>query len=84
MVAGAVAITVVVCYFLKLQNPTRTALAASIIVTLHESGPHIWDVAPERILSVLAGCLLALLITYAYHSRIITRPSEVPVEPSES
>ena len=30
MVAGAAAITVVTCYFAKLENPTRSALAASL------------------------------------------------------
>jgi len=83
MVAGAAAITVVTCYFAKLENPTRSALAASIIVTLHESGKHIWDVALERVASVLAGCLLGLLITYVFHSRFITRPAEVVSEHSE-
>jgi uncharacterized membrane protein YgaE (UPF0421/DUF939 family) len=83
-VAGAVAITVVACYFVKLENPTRTALAASIIVTLHESGKHIWDVALERVVAVLAGCLLGLLITYIFHSKFITRPAEVPVEHGET
>jgi len=84
MVAGAVALTVVVCYFLKLENPTRTALAASIIVTLHESGPHIWDVALERVIAVLGGCLLGLVITYIFHSRFMTGPAEVPVEHGET
>ena len=84
IVAGAVAITVVVCYFLKLENPTRTALAASIIVTLHESGPHVWDVALERVIAVLGGCILGLAITYVFHSRFITRPAEVPVEHGET
>src|SRR3954462_378301 len=30
MVAGAVVITIIACYLLKLENPTRSALAASI------------------------------------------------------
>ena len=84
MVAGGVIITIVACYFAKLENPTRSALAASIIVTLHESGKHIWDVALERVIAVVAGCLLGLLITYVYHSRFITRPAEVPPTQGES
>jgi uncharacterized membrane protein YgaE (UPF0421/DUF939 family) len=76
MVAGAVVITIIACYFLKLENPTRSALAASIIVTLHESGKHIWNVALERIVAVVAGCILGLLITFAFHSRFIDRPAE--------
>jgi uncharacterized membrane protein YgaE (UPF0421/DUF939 family) len=84
MVAGAVAITIVVCYFVKLENPTRSALAASIIVTLHETGKHIWDVALERVIAVVAGCLLGLIITYVYHSRFITQPVEAPHSQGEA
>lgn len=76
MVSGGIAITVVVCTLLKLEPSTRTALAATIIVTLHEAGRHIWDTALERVLSVLAGCLLGLLVTFIFHSRFTTRPAE--------
>lgn len=77
-VAGAVVITIVVCYYAKLENPTRTALAASIIVTLHEGGKHIWNVALERVIAVIAGCILGIIITYIFHSRFIARPAEIP------
>jgi len=63
--------------FLKLENPTRSALAATIIVTLHESGKHIWDAAFERVVAVVAGCLLGLIITFIFHSRFTNRPAEV-------
>jgi len=76
MVAGGIAITVAVCTLLKLEPSTRTALAATIIVTLHEAGRHVWDTALERVLSVLAGCLLGLLITFIFHSRFTNRPAE--------
>lgn len=78
MVSGGIAVTVAACTFLKLESATRTALAATIIVTLHEAGKHIWDTALERILSVLAGCLLGLLITFLFHSRFTSRPAEAP------
>ncbi len=77
MVAGAVVITTIVCYYTKLENSTRTALAASIIVTLHESGKHIWNVALERIIAVIAGCILGIVITYVFHSRFIVGPAEI-------
>jgi uncharacterized membrane protein YgaE (UPF0421/DUF939 family) len=79
-VAGAAVITIVVCYYTKLENSSRTALAASIIVTLHESGKHIWNVALERIIAVIAGCIIGIIITYAFHSRFITRPAEIPTQ----
>lgn len=77
MVAGAVIITIILCYYTKLENATRTALAASIIVTLHESGKHIWNIALERIIAVIAGCILGIIITYIFHSRFITGPAEI-------
>jgi uncharacterized membrane protein YgaE (UPF0421/DUF939 family) len=78
MVSGAIAITVAVCTVLKLEPSTRSALAAAIIVTLHEAGKHIWDTALERVLAVLAGCLLGLLVTFVFHSRFTNRPAEAP------
>ena len=77
MVAGSVVITIIVCFYTKLENSTRTALAASIIVTLHESGKHIWNVALERIIAVIAGCILGIIITYVFHSRLIAGPAEI-------
>jgi len=79
MVAGGIAITVAACTLLKLEPSTRSALAATIIVTLHQAGLHVWDTALERVLSVLAGCLLGLLITFIFHSRFTNRPAEAPV-----
>jgi hypothetical protein len=35
--------------------------------------------ALERVLSVLAGCVLGLLITFAFHSRFVSRPAEEPI-----
>lgn len=84
MVTGGVIITIVVCYLTNLENPTRTALAATIIVTLHEGGRHIWDVALERVIAVLAGCVLGMLITYLFHSRFITGPSEISLKQEEA
>lgn len=80
IVSGAVAITIVACYFAKLENPTRTAIAASIIITLHESGKHVWDIALERVVAVIAGCILGLIITFIFHSRFITRSAEASAE----
>ena len=76
MVSGGIAITVAVCTLLKLEASTRSALAATIIVTLHEAGRHVWDTALERIVAVLAGCLLGLVVTFIFHSRFTSRPAE--------
>jgi uncharacterized membrane protein YgaE (UPF0421/DUF939 family) len=68
-----IALTVVACTFLKLEVATRSALAATIIILTHEAGRHIWDTAVERLISVMAGCVLGLVITLVFHSRFITR-----------
>ncbi|WP_108689008.1 FUSC family protein [Chitinophaga parva] len=68
-----IALTVVACTFLKLEAPTRSALAATIIILTHEAGRHIWDTAVERLISVMAGCVLGLVITLVFHSRFVTR-----------
>ncbi len=80
MVCGGIAITAAACMLLKLEASARSALAATIIVTLHEAGRYVWDTALERIIAVLAGCLLGLLITFLFHSRFTTHPAETPVQ----
>ena len=58
------------CYLFKLDSAARSALAATIIVMIHEAGKHLWDTAFERVLSVLTGCILGLLITFTFHFKI--------------
>lgn len=67
ILSAALAITVAFCYLFKLDAGIRSALAATIIIMLHEEGKHLWDNAIERIIAVLAGCILGLLITFAFH-----------------
>lgn len=83
VVAGAVIITIVVCYFAKLENPTRSALAATIITTIHESGKHVWDTALERVIAVVAGCFIGLIITFTFHSKFIGGTSETEAKTEE-
>lgn len=77
MMCTAVFITVVICNLLHLEAATRTALAATIIVMTHEAGAHLWDTAVARVLSVLAGCLLGLLITFIFHNRYTRQTAEM-------
>lgn len=82
-VSGAVMITIVVCYFTKLETPTRTALAATIIVTIHESGKYIWDSALERVIAVIAGCVIGIVITFIFHSRFVNSAFESGMKADE-
>lgn len=77
MMCVAVFITVVICNLLNLEAATRTALAATIIVMTHEAGTHVWDTAVERVLSVLAGCLLGLVITFIFHNKYTRQTAEM-------
>lgn len=74
-VSGAVIITIIICFSTKLEAATRTALAATIIVTIHENGKSIWDVALERMVAVVAGCIIGILITLIFHSRLFNSTS---------
>jgi len=67
MMTTALVVTVSFCYLFKLDSGIRSALAATIILMLHEEGKHIWDTAIERVIAVLAGCVLGLLITFTFH-----------------
>jgi uncharacterized membrane protein YgaE (UPF0421/DUF939 family) len=68
--ALAVALTLPACYFFKLDNGIRSALAAAVIVMLHPEGKHLWDAALIRVLAVFVGCALALIITFVFHFKI--------------
>ncbi len=83
-VSGAVIITIIVCFFTKLETTTRTALAATIIVTIHENGKYIWDTALERVIAVVAGCLIGIIITLIFHSRFISSSIEPGLKTNES
>ncbi|MBC7652154.1 MAG: hypothetical protein H7101_10440, partial [Deinococcales bacterium] len=56
-------------YLFNLITPIRSALAATLVILLHEGGKYIWVGPIERVLQVLTGCLLALIITYIFHVR---------------
>jgi uncharacterized membrane protein YgaE (UPF0421/DUF939 family) len=57
-----------ICYFFKLENGARSSLSATIIVMLHEEGKHFWNTALDRVIAVVAGCLLGLVITFVFHN----------------
>lgn len=78
LIASALVVTLAICYLLKLDAGIRSALAATIIIMMHESGKHLWDTALERIVSVLAGCVLGLLITTIFHFRVKPLTKSLP------
>ena len=71
MISLGVVLVVIVCELLKLQVATRSALASVIIISIHEKGHYFWQVAVERAVGVIGGCLIALLITYIVHYKTL-------------
>ncbi|RYE24012.1 MAG: FUSC family protein [Sphingobacteriaceae bacterium] len=71
MICLGVVIVLIVCELLKLQVATRSALASVIIICIHESGKYFYQVALERAAGVILGCLIALLITYLVHYKLL-------------
>jgi uncharacterized membrane protein YgaE (UPF0421/DUF939 family) len=67
MAAGSI-ISLFLCDRLKLTAGAKSTLAAMIIVLMHPEGRHLWDSAFERITAVILGCILALIITFIFHS----------------
>ncbi len=68
--AGVLAIVVTGLVF-KIADTLRSALAAFIIITVQvETGKH-WYIALERVVCVVAGCLVALALTALFNYLLI-------------
>ena len=63
-------VTIVICYFFDLMTGARPALAAVIIILLHNQGLHLWSTAVERVAAVVAGCVFGLVLTYIFHREV--------------
>jgi hypothetical protein len=59
------------------MNASRTALAAVTIITLTPADAHLWGNSLERVLSVVAGCIVGLVITLVFHRRLSEGKSDV-------
>ena len=74
----AYCLAITACFLLHLMNASRTALAAVTIIMLHPTEAHLWDNSLERVLSVVAGCIVALVITLAFHRRLSKPSNDAP------
>jgi uncharacterized membrane protein YccC len=52
---------------LKITSTVRSALAALIIITLQVEKTKHWYIALERVVCVVAGCVVALLLTLLFN-----------------
>ncbi len=69
-ILSAIVITIAACYFFNLMSGSRAALAAVIIIMLHGeqyNQPDFWSITFQRLISVIAGCLIALIVTFLFH-----------------
>jgi uncharacterized membrane protein YccC len=74
----AYCLAITACSLLHLMNASRTALAAVTIIMLHPTEAHLWDNSLERVLSVVTGCIVALVITLAFHRRLSEPSNDAP------
>jgi len=74
LICIGVMLTIVIGVFLKLHAALRPALAALVIIMIHEEGQNsTWRIALERMGCVIIGCIIGLLITLAFNSFRITK-----------
>ena len=67
ILCSGVLIIIVIALFFKLADTLRSALAAFIIVTVRVETEKHWYVALERVMCVVAGCLVALALTALFN-----------------
>jgi uncharacterized membrane protein YgaE (UPF0421/DUF939 family) len=65
-------------YLFKLDTAVRSALAALIIVTVHGIGGATWNVAVERMICVITGCIIGLVITIMFDFFLRPQTTDVP------
>lgn len=71
-----VILTIIICYIFNLGTATRSALAALIIVLVQELNDNSLLSAFERMISVILGCLIALLVTFIFEKIISIIPKK--------
>lgn len=62
------AIALILCDLLKLSLGAKSTLAAVVIVLMNSDQNTFWSSPFHRVSSVIIGCILALIITYLFHS----------------
>jgi uncharacterized membrane protein YgaE (UPF0421/DUF939 family) len=84
LISIAVIITIMTGTLLRLNTALRSALAAVVIVMIHEEGQNsTWHIAIERMVCTIIGCIIGLLITFAFNSfgtakKQINKSEELP------
>ncbi len=69
-VSIGVTITIAICFQLKLMEVSRTALVALIIVVFYDEAHRSWSGALLRVASVVAGCVIGLIINFIFRKAV--------------
>jgi len=67
LICIGITVTIFLGIGFKISSTIRSALAALIIITLQVEQTKHWYIALERVICVVAGCLVALLITLIFN-----------------
>jgi uncharacterized membrane protein YgaE (UPF0421/DUF939 family) len=67
VICAGIVVAVLICEALKLQEAARSAVISVLIITMHEPGLYLRDVAIERALGVVLGCTIGIGLTYIFH-----------------
>lgn len=71
MISIGIVLAIFAGQLLNLQTATRTAVISVLIITMHEQGHHFWNVAIERAIAVISGCVVGVILTYLFHIIIL-------------
>jgi uncharacterized membrane protein YgaE (UPF0421/DUF939 family) len=70
-------VSMILCDLLQLSLGAKSTLAAVVIVVMNNDQNHFWSSPFHRVSSVIIGCILALIITFLFHSILkFETPSE--------
>jgi uncharacterized membrane protein YccC len=67
IIAGA-AVALFACHHLKILEAARSTLAALVITLMHMQATNPWEAGLTRVAAVVAGCIVALGVTFLFHS----------------
>lgn len=76
----AIVLTIIGCHFFNLMAGSRAAIAAVIIIMMHGlefDQPFFWTATIKRLVSVIIGCLIGLIVTLAYHKKLLNNSEPV-------
>jgi uncharacterized membrane protein YgaE (UPF0421/DUF939 family) len=75
LICIGVIFAIIICFTLKIEAGVRSA-CVSIVILMHGEPNRDYHTALDRVISVLLGCAISLLITYIFHSKMLTNRNE--------